>query len=138
MEPLDLTKAPPRSPKERLDGLLMMPRTIDKMRASLPGGNIGEYKIPGYSARMMEMLGVKEDPLLEEVRRASSEAEIAAWVRSHADPATYDEVNRYLEGLTFDGVKDKDAFDLRYPARKRLGLTRMLDVLDADDLETFA
>jgi Domain of unknown function (DUF5069) len=45
MTPLDLTKAPPRSPREELRGLCMLPRMIDIARAKLPGGDIGEYQI---------------------------------------------------------------------------------------------
>jgi hypothetical protein len=37
MKPLDLTKTPPRSPREQLVGLVFIPRMIDKMRALLPG-----------------------------------------------------------------------------------------------------
>jgi hypothetical protein len=38
MDALDLTKAPPRAPRETLAGVVFLPRTIDKMRATLPGG----------------------------------------------------------------------------------------------------
>src|SRR5580704_16922247 len=41
METIDLTTQPPRSPYQKMAGLYMMPRTIDKLRAKLPGGNIG-------------------------------------------------------------------------------------------------
>jgi hypothetical protein len=34
MEPLDLSAAPPRSPRVMLDGLAMLARTIDKTRAA--------------------------------------------------------------------------------------------------------
>ncbi|MBV8689631.1 MAG: DUF5069 domain-containing protein, partial [Candidatus Eremiobacteraeota bacterium] len=65
MEPLDLSKAPPRSPKLQLDGLVMLPRTIDKLRASLPGGNLGPYRIQGFSQRMLDAIGVTEGQLRE-------------------------------------------------------------------------
>src|ERR1700674_699505 len=89
MEPLDLTKRPPRGPREKLDGLVLMPRTIDKLRAMLPGGKLGAYKIPGFSARVLEKIGVKEDELLEAVRRASSDDDVAAWLRARADTSKY-------------------------------------------------
>jgi hypothetical protein len=37
MRPIDLTIQPPRSPYQKMEGLYMMPRTIDKLRAKLPG-----------------------------------------------------------------------------------------------------
>jgi len=137
MEPLDLTKQPPRGPREQLDGLLLMPRTIDKLRAMLPGGKPGEYKIPGFSARMLEKIGVKEDELLEAVRHASSDDDVAVWLRAHADTSKYPEVNQHFESLKVADVKDPTGFDERYPVRKRLGLQHLLDVLEADDREHF-
>ena len=63
MTPVDLTKAPPRSPYAELGGLLMLARTIDKLRASLPGGHLGAYKMAGFSVRLLEGLGIAEDDL---------------------------------------------------------------------------
>jgi len=40
MEPLDLRTRAPRSPYAELDGLMLMPRTIDKQRAQLPRGYV--------------------------------------------------------------------------------------------------
>ncbi len=38
----DLTKEPPRSPRERIGGYAMLCRTIDKCRAHL-AGQVGDY-----------------------------------------------------------------------------------------------
>ncbi|HWT06548.1 MAG TPA: DUF5069 domain-containing protein, partial [Xanthomonadales bacterium] len=59
MQPLDLTTAPPRAPRESLAGIVFLPRTIDKMRATLPGGALGAYNIPGFSEMMLEALGIE-------------------------------------------------------------------------------
>ena len=77
MEPLDLTKRAPRGPRERLDGVVLMPRTIDKLRATQPGANLAGYKVSGFSSRMLEMIGVREADLLEVVRTASSDDDVA-------------------------------------------------------------
>lgn len=119
-------------------GVVLLPRTIDKLRASLPGGNLGAYKIPGFSTRLLEMLGVTEDEMLEAVRRASSDDDVAAWLRSRVDPKKYEQVNQHFENLTVESLKDPQDYDRRYPIRKRLGLTNLLDVLEADDRESFA
>jgi len=47
MGPLDLTKQPPRSAREELDGIAYLPRAIDKIRAEFPGGNLGKYVVMG-------------------------------------------------------------------------------------------
>ena len=39
----DLTKRPPRSPRNRLGGYVLLPRMLDKGRADITG-KIGEYK----------------------------------------------------------------------------------------------
>jgi len=41
----DLTKGPPRSPRERLAGVVHLPRLLDKARAR-SGGRLGEYIYP--------------------------------------------------------------------------------------------
>src|SRR5271165_814602 len=133
MEPLDLTKHPPRSPRARLDGVVLVPRTIDKLRASLPGGNLGPYKVPGFSTRMLDMIGVKEADLLEEVRRANSDEDVAKWLREHADTGKYGQVNEHFEKVTVDGMKDPEDFHRRYPIAKQRNLMNVFDVLEADD-----
>src|SRR5579863_1375878 len=77
MEPLDLSTKPPRSCREKLEGLMLMPRTIDKLRAQLPGGDTGGYiingKIRGLSGFLLARLGISEDELRDAVAHASSE-----------------------------------------------------------------
>ncbi|MBV8365639.1 MAG: DUF5069 domain-containing protein [Candidatus Eremiobacteraeota bacterium] len=135
MEPLDLTKQPPRGPRERLEGLVLIPRTIDKMRASLPGGNLGGYKVPGFSSRLLQLIGVSEDDLLEVVRTASSDADVAAWLRTHADTSKFAELSQKFERQTVSDMKDQEDYHRRYPIARRLGLTNLFDVLEADDAE---
>jgi len=54
MEPLNLETAAPRSPYVQLGGLYMLARTVDKVRATLPGGNLGLYRMAGFSAELLE------------------------------------------------------------------------------------
>jgi hypothetical protein len=62
MEPLDLTISPPRSPRVQLDGLYMLARSIDKIRAQLPGGKPGVYITErGLTKVLLEMLGITHD-----------------------------------------------------------------------------
>jgi len=62
MKPLDLTKGRPRPPLAELDGIMFFPRTIDKARATLPGGNIGDYSyVPSMSEMFLKHFGVDPD-----------------------------------------------------------------------------
>ena len=103
MKSLDLTAQPPRSPYQMMEGLFMLPRTIDKLRANLPGGKIGTYTIrgsspllPGLSLVLLDGIGVTEQRLLEVVERASVEEEIADWLRQNADLSTTAALNKLL------------------------------------------
>jgi len=139
MEPLDLSEAPPRSPKLQLDGLAMLPRTIDKLRATLPGGNPGVYKIAGFSERLLNTIGVKEDDIREAVASAKTDDDVVQWLREHADTSKYEEFTQYISKRSLDDVTDKAAFMERYPIlKKRPDIYYLADMLEADDAEMFA
>jgi hypothetical protein len=141
MDALDLTLRPPRSPREPLSGLdlLMLARTIDKLRATLPGGNIGAYQITGFSSRLLLKLGIAEGVLRDVIARAGTDADIAAWIREHSDPATYAEINAGFEQMTVGERLGDAAFVERYPIARRVPPeTSRIDMLAADDAESFA
>jgi hypothetical protein len=101
MRPIDLTIQPPRSPYKKMAGLYMMPRTIDKLRAKLPGGKLGAYSIttafaPGLSLMLLDDIGVTEECLLEIVQKVSVEHEIADWLRRQADLSRVVSLNEKL------------------------------------------
>jgi hypothetical protein len=140
MNALDLTQRPPRSPRELLPGLdlLMAARTVDKLRATLPGGNIGEYQITGFSSSLLNALEIPEALLRAAIARAESDAEVAAWIREHSNPDRYAEINARLEGRTIGERLNDPQFVRRYPIAARLAPeSSRLDLLIADDAEAF-
>jgi hypothetical protein len=84
MGPLDLSKQRPRKTRDQLAGVIFLPRSIDKFRASLPGGNLAGYTISGFTARMLENLGIAEEDFRAFVADAESDEQIADYVREHA------------------------------------------------------
>lgn len=139
MESLDLTKNPPRSPYIKLGGLLMLARTIDKMRAMLPGGKLGAYQLDGFSERMLKTLGIPEDDMRAVIALAENDDEVVAWFRKHSDPAKYDGVNATLEAITVGDRLDRPEMIAKYPVMKTLPPeTPLLRMLEADDGLTFA
>lgn len=119
--------------------LLMMARTIDKLRASLPGGNLGSYQVPGMSTRLLTALGISQDALRDAVAAANSDGDVVAWIRRNSDPAGYAQINAALEARTVRDRIDDPAFVAKYPNAKTLPLeTPLLDLLIADDREAFA
>lgn len=140
MKPLDLTKQPPRSPRAPLAqlDLLMIARTVDKVRATLPGGNIGSYQITGLTSSLLNRLGIVEHQLRAAIERASSDAEIADWITAHSDPSKYPEINAHFETTTIRERLDDPAFLERYPIVRDLPPdTPRIDMLDADDAKEF-
>jgi len=139
MTPIDLTKAPPRSPREELGGLCMLPRMIDVARATLPGGDIGDYQIGrGMSGLVLRHLETDVNEFVEAVRNATADEEIASrfcGTRTRAE-------NRLLN-LTMRRLKVADVPpDLRPTFEKFYGpdmppTQRVFDLLDEDDGRAF-
>lgn len=137
MEPLDLTLAPPRSPWATLDGLIAMPRTIDKMRARLKGGNLGQYKISGTSLQLLDAIGVNEADLQDVVARVSADEDVAEWLRAHANMEAYVATNKILGERRLKDV-DLEDFYTRYPHSRTMPLDmHLFDVLEQDDALSF-
>ena len=140
MEPLDLSTRPPRGPRETMLGLTFMPRTIDKIRAEMPGGNLGSYlnEPRGISAFMCRRIGVEMDELRAAVVSAKDESEVEAWLRERLDPAGVDETNRKLESLTIERLSPEDQVMVRdyHPIlNSRPELVRFYDIFEADEAQ---
>lgn len=138
MTPLDLTAHPPRSPHAELDGLIFLPRSIDKVRATLPGGKLGEYTISGLTEMMLETLGVAVATFTLGVSAADDEAEVARFLREQTTPAKYDAWNGAIVERKPRAGNRTEAL-AAYPWLKdRPDLIYVLDVLAEDDTYSFA
>jgi hypothetical protein len=134
----DLRAHPPRAPRAMLAGLVFLPRTIDKTRAKLQG-TLGLYKVtPGISAYLFEWLGITEEEFTEEVRRATTDDDVAAWIMARCDPGTFASIN---ERLTMRGIRDDEHFRQvlpRYPVLKEHpALRNWFEVFELDDVWSF-
>ena len=139
MEPLDLSKQPPRAPRAELDGIIFLPRSIDKARAYLPGGNRNDYNVPGVTGRMLESFGISHDDFIATVGSAASEADVVAFVRAAASQTTIDEWNAFIEAREPRGNRDLPEVLQTYPWLSELpDLRLVLDVLAEDDRRFFA
>jgi len=139
MESLDLRNAPPRSPNRELGGLLMLARTIDKVRATLPGGDLGDYQIDGFSRRLWKLLEVDQADFEAAVKAAKSDADVVAWVHAHTDAAMYPEINEKLTARTVGDRIDDPEFVAKYPVASTMPHdATLLDMLDADDKASYA
>jgi len=130
MGPLNLSKGPPRATRDVLAGIVFLPRSIDKIRASLPGGSMNGYTIEGgLTGEMLEYLGIPLEDLRAVVAHAHSDADVAEYVLAHTNPSSVDAWNNYILGRELyqgDRAKAIAAFPwlVDHP-----GLTRSLDFL---------
>jgi hypothetical protein len=112
----------------------MLPRMIDIARASLPGGDIGEYHIGrGMSALVLRHLGMEADQFVELVRDAENEEAVAAQLSRR--PAAEDRLlNLRMQRATVADVPEdlREGFVQFYganlPPEKRI-----FDLLEEDD-----
>ena len=143
MTPLDLRKAPPRGPRERLLGFYFLPRTIDKLRAELPGGNVGSYlnHDRGFSAYVVKRLGLDMNQFRDAVAAAPDESAILQWLAARVDPASAPALNAKLESFVVERMSPEDQVLVRerHPVMTlRPELSRILDILEAEDDRVFA
>lgn len=120
-----------------------MPRTIDKLRAQLPGGDPGEYfindRIDGISGYLLERLGVDEDELREAVREAPDERAVATWLGERTDASQYEAINATLRRIKPKHSQDEAWLRSQYAETlaERPDLEFIVDILDADDRRIF-
>lgn len=115
----------------------MLPRTIDKFRASLPGGNLNGYRIPGMSARLLEWLGVDEEEMRKAVADAATDDDVARWVREHTDASQYPAHNERMAKRSLDDIADKTRIYEQYPWLRESTLTKLVDIVEEDDHRTY-
>jgi Domain of unknown function (DUF5069) len=142
VDSLDLTVRPPRGPRETLCGAVFLPRTIDKLRAELPGGKLGQYlnESSGLSSYLLHQLRIPMDDLRAAVATARDEAELEAWLRERLDPERVAETNRKMEALDINRLTPENQLLVRerHPIMAtRPDLVKFFDLFEADDAAAF-
>ncbi len=138
MTPLDLREKPPRGVRETLLGYYFLPRTIDKLRAELPGGNMGPFlnHDTGFSAYAVRRLGLDMNEFRDVVAAAPDEDAVVAWLASRIDPAAAPAFNAKFDSFVFERMSPEDQAEIRerHPVMDtRPELSKLLDIIDADD-----
>lgn len=139
----NLTQRPPRSPRVRLGGYAMLPRILDKARASLIG-QAGDYKYGNpMDQHFFGFTGVSQAALLEQVKTGARDWDLLLWVNAQANPQrAIHEIrawSAYLETMPIGDAEDLEWFAAQVkrlnPART--DLHTIMDYLDADDHVSF-
>ena len=140
----DLTKRPPRSPRQRLGGYVLLPRMLDKGRAEIAGTS-GEYHYNcPLDQRILNFLGLDPGALREQLATGKGDGEILQWISENAQHKhTPWEIEPWSDFQQRRGA-DSDAETLQIFAEMVGALTKTredikgwLDLLDLDDYVSF-
>jgi len=137
----DLTKFPPRSPRVRLGGYVILPRMLDKGRATLAGKH-GEYHYAcPLDMAFLDFVGIDPEALKKELGK--SDSEILEWINSHAkNKRTNSEIiawTHWQENRAPDNVEGREFFNgiHKAVAPQREDIITWFDLLDMDDFASF-
>ena len=139
----DLRQRPPRSPRLRLGGYVILPRMLDKGRATIAEQN-GEYH---YACPMDEHFinytGIDPEQLREELAAGKGDSQILEWIQANAqrnhEPWEIAQWSAYHEARAPSDYETREYFnELQKEASvQREDIATWFDLLDLDDYVTF-
>jgi len=139
----DLTQRPPRSPRVRLGGYTILPRLLDKARATIADCN-GEYLYNNPNdGHFFRFTGITPEALLARVKTGAGDWDLLLWIQEQAPiQHTALEIQQWsdwTETVAFNDVEMREWFTEQIkrlnPAREDLRGT--FDYLDLDDYVSF-
>ncbi len=139
----DLIQHSPRSPRSRLGGFVILPRSLDKARAKAVG-KLGEYVYPGpLDKRFLEFVKIDPEDLYAEVQTGKGDGEILEWIQQNAayKPAPWEiaQWSAYNEARVPDSIQAKERVlsAVTKLAPKRADILTGFDLLELDDYVSF-
>ena len=139
----DLTQRPPRSPRVRLGGYAILPRCLDKGRATLAGKN-GEYQFAcPLDQRFFEFVGIKAADLKRQLALGKGDGEILKWIAAHSktrrEPWEIAQWSALQDQRGPADLGSREYFNglLAKLNKERDDIVSWFDVLDLDDYVSF-
>ncbi|MGA2555161.1 MAG: DUF5069 domain-containing protein [Verrucomicrobiota bacterium] len=143
IQPIDLTRRAPRSPRVRLGGFVILPRMLDKGRATV-NNKSGEYHFNcPLDQRFLEFVGLKAGPLKKQLAQGKGDGEMLAWIQANAkfkrSPVEIAAWSLFSEQRVPSDLESRKYFSelLAAAAPKRDDVATWFDLLDVDDFVTF-
>ena len=139
----DLTKRAPRSPRVRLGGYVILPRMLDKGRATVAEKH-GEfhYNCP-LDQRFVEFAGIDPEAMKKQLATGKSDSEILAWIEatSRTKPtapqiAAWSALQEQRVPTDLESRQTFNDYHAKL-APHREDIATWFDVLDLDDFVTF-
>ena len=141
---MNLTQRPPRSPRTRLGGYVILPRMLDKCRAEI-AGTTGEYHFNcPLDQHILNFIGIDAESLKTEVSKGLGDGEILEWINANAkNKRSLWEIAQWSDYMDHRGP-DSDAETLGFFAdyvgkltKTRDDIRSWSDLLDLDDYVSF-
>ena len=140
----DLTQHAPRSVRTQLGGYAVLPRLLDKCRASL-AGTVGDYHTDcPLDQEFTNFVGIDYDALRTQVATDKSDGELLAWIQEHADhQRTPWEISQWSEYQNIRSPQPHTELAayflevLESHNKSRGDITSFADLLDLDDYCSF-
>jgi hypothetical protein len=127
----------------RLGGYVILPRCLDKGRATVAGKN-GEYHYAcPMDQRFLEFVGIDAEELKKQLAAGKSDSEILEWVeknaRSRRSPAEIAGWSAFAEQRSPGDPETRDFFNgvVKKAAPNREDIFTFFDMLDVDDYVSF-
>ena len=139
----DLTQRAPRSPRVRLGGYVILPRMLDKGRATIAGKN-GEYHYNcPLDQHFVNFVGIDAKALEGQLAAGKGDGEILEWIQQNAKiKHTDQEIANWSDYQDKRGPSDIEGYQyfcesLGKNAPKREDVHTWFELLDIDDFVTF-
>ncbi len=139
----DLTRQPPRSPRVRLGGYVILPRMLDKGRATIARKQ-GEYHYDcPTDQRFLTFVGINAAALKKQLATGKGDGEILQWIEKNAKhKRTEPEIavwSAYCAQRAPEDTGSREWFNSQHAklAPKREDIVTWFDLLDLDDYRSF-
>jgi hypothetical protein len=140
---MDLTQRPPRSPRVRLGSFVLLPRILDKCRATLAGKN-GEYNYNcPLDQRFFEFFQIEAEAFKAQVKLGRGDGEMLQWVleNSKRKPSIVEILSwsAYQEQRAPGDLEAREFFNSlqKKSGEHREDIATWFDLLDLDDYVSF-
>ncbi|NBQ55912.1 MAG: DUF5069 domain-containing protein [Verrucomicrobia bacterium] len=139
----DLTRHPPRSPRVRLGGYAILPRILDKCRATLVKKN-GEYSFNcPLDQYFLKFAGINPTALRSQLARGLGDGEILAWIQKnqkhHRSGQEIEAWSDFMNRRAPTSIDQRERMNTYQKTANadRDDITTWFDVLDLDDFASF-
>jgi Domain of unknown function (DUF5069) len=139
----DLIQRPPRSPRVRLGGYALLPRMLDKGRATLAGRNGPyEYACP-LDQRFLSFAGIDPEELKKQLALGKGDGEILEWITANSatKPKEWEiaQWSVYIEERAHGDLESREFFneELANLSKTREDIQTWADLLDLDDYVSY-